>query len=204
MCAWHCNLPPEPATPPRTKHSFDSSFASGAKISRNQDSVQRDLTRRALQDKFRDFYENSAKKVARSKTPTVNGGVGECRARNVDKNFEAAQKTPLSKRSEKERSLSSLSVCSSQCSQCSGAAKKGMEYICINCINKEMAEKKRAMKRKELERDRAREQAQGAKFEREKTKYEEELLAEQRRRLRLAREEIKLEHEKQQLRKTRE
>eukprot|EP00826_Nyctotherus_ovalis_P056838 TRINITY_DN7753_c0_g1_i2.p2 TRINITY_DN7753_c0_g1~~TRINITY_DN7753_c0_g1_i2.p2 ORF type:complete len:205 (+),score=62.57 TRINITY_DN7753_c0_g1_i2:176-790(+) len=204
MCTRHFNSPPEPITPPRAKHSFDSTFTSGAKISRNQDFLQRELTRRALQDKFKDFYEGSAKKALRSKTPTVGSGVKERRARNVERDFEAAQKTPLSRKSEKERSLSSLSVCSSQCSQCSGAAKKGMEYICINCINKEMADKKRAMRRKEMERDRAREKAQAARFEREKNKYEQQLLSEQQRKLSLVREEIRLENERQQLKKARE
>jgi len=42
-----------------------------------------------------------------------------------------------------ERKKSSASCSSKQCSECSGSAKKGMEYICIQCLNKEMSTEKK-------------------------------------------------------------
>jgi len=208
MCDWYSTSlqssykQRQSETPIKTKNkSYD--FITPAKASRNQDMLKRELTRRALEDKFKTFYENSGQKIQRSKTPNINSAVKEYRKRSVKEpelqvNIKQLREFP------KERSVSSVSACSSQCSQCSGAAKKGMEYVCINCINKEIAGNKNAQKKREMEMYRASERALAEKFEREKKKYEKELISEKQKRIDKMQQEMKEENERRQLKKARE
>jgi hypothetical protein len=208
MCAWY-SISPQTSyqergteTPIKTS-SKPYDYITPTKISRNQDTVKRELTRRALEDRFKNFYENSGQKVQRSKTPDISSAVKEYKQRSVKEpapqpNIKHLKEFP------KERSLSSMSSCSSQCSQCSGAAKKGMEYVCVNCINKEIADERSAQKRREMTMNRESEKALAEKFEREKKKYEKELMSKKQERINKVRQEMKEENERQQLKRVRE
>jgi len=48
-----------------------------------------------------------------------------------------------------ERKLSNLSRVYSECSKCSGCCKNGLEYVCISCINEEIAKQKAMQRQKE-------------------------------------------------------
>jgi len=64
---------------------------------------------------------------------------------------------------------------SSQCSECSGAIKKGMEYICVCCLNKEMAKDKRQHLEYEREKANRYDLVQREKLEEEQAKQRERL-----------------------------
>ena len=64
----------------------------------------------------------------------------------------------------------------SQCSECSGAAKKGMEYICVNCMNKEMMENKRRRREHERDEDYNYDIIQKKKLDDAQEKYKQELI----------------------------
>eukprot|EP00826_Nyctotherus_ovalis_P053799 TRINITY_DN7020_c0_g1_i10.p1 TRINITY_DN7020_c0_g1~~TRINITY_DN7020_c0_g1_i10.p1 ORF type:complete len:133 (-),score=30.10 TRINITY_DN7020_c0_g1_i10:339-737(-) len=64
---------------------------------------------------------------------------------------------------------------SSQCSECSGAHKKGMEYVCVSCLNREMAEDKRHRLEREREENYKYDITQRKQLEQEQARQREEL-----------------------------
>ena len=181
-------------------------MASGEKISRNKCLMDKGDVRRTLEDRFKNFYESSGKPNQiystsnRAKTPIMTTPIKDYKQKSEiqQKTYNKGDITP---KSNKSRSHSTIS---NQCSQCSGSAKKGMEYICLNCINQEMANGKHNKMARELEKDRQREYDKGKIAEAEKKKYEQELLTKKKNRIEMYKKEIAKEEERQRLKKKRE
>ena len=82
----------------------------------------------------------------------------------------------IEEQSERKRSHSAISVASSLCSKCSGSSKYGMEYVCVNCINKELEnERNKCIKRMEDE-EHNQYLLRIKELDEQKNKYESELM----------------------------
>lgn len=132
----------------------------------------RGSVRRTLEDKFKQIYEvPKVKKQEAEMTfkPTVDN-------KKYARSHYDEEPGALTPHSQAELSQDERRSCrSSKCSECSGAAKRGMEYVCVDCLNKEMAEDKRRRLEYEREENNRYDATQRRRLEEEQARQREEL-----------------------------
>ncbi len=157
------------------------------------------LIKQTLQDKFKRVYESSAsasKKPSRSQSiaaaspsrsqsnaalSPVHPEKAEVRRysdHSVTRGGAGLEKLQPAEKNRGERTPSNASsIGSKQCSQCSGSPAKGMEYICVHCLNKEMSTEKKQREQWEKSQARVPDPTMQRKMEEAQRKYAEELAA---------------------------
>lgn len=123
-----------------------------------------------MQDRFKQVYE-----VPKAKSEAAGvtfGPRNEKCAKSQCGESERGGAISCSQRSVRDECRSCRS---SECSECSGAHKKGMEYVCVSCLNREMAEDKRYRLEREREEKCKYDITQRKQLEQEQARQREEL-----------------------------